>query len=33
MCEAVKHAGNSNVQLHTVPMMGHYGDMIPNTYG
>jgi hypothetical protein len=33
MCEAIKRAGNSNVRLHTVPMMGHYGDMIPNTYG
>jgi|ERR1700722_7359796 dipeptidyl aminopeptidase/acylaminoacyl peptidase len=33
MCEAIKNAGNSNVQLHTVPMMGHYGDMVPNTYG
>jgi dipeptidyl aminopeptidase/acylaminoacyl peptidase len=33
MCEAMKHAGNPYVQLHTVPMMGHYGDMVPNTYG
>jgi dipeptidyl aminopeptidase/acylaminoacyl peptidase len=33
MCEAIKRAGNSRVQLHTVPMMGHYGDMIPNRYG
>jgi dipeptidyl aminopeptidase/acylaminoacyl peptidase len=33
MCEAITRAGNPNVQLHTVPMMGHYGDMIPNSYG
>jgi dipeptidyl aminopeptidase/acylaminoacyl peptidase len=33
MCEAIKRAGNTNVQLHTVPMMGHYGDLVPNTYG
>jgi dipeptidyl aminopeptidase/acylaminoacyl peptidase len=33
MCEAIKRAGNSNVQLKTVPMMGHFGDLIPNTYG
>jgi dipeptidyl aminopeptidase/acylaminoacyl peptidase len=33
MGEAIKRAGNPNVQLHTVPMMGHYGDVIPNSYG
>ena len=33
MCDAIKLAGNPNVQLQTVPMMGHFGDMIPNTYG
>ena len=33
MCEALKRAGNANVQLKTVPMMGHFGDLIPNSYG
>ena len=33
MGEAIKRAGNPNVQLHMVPMMGHYGDVIPNSYG
>jgi len=33
MCEAIKKGGNQNVQLQTVPMMGHYGDVIPNSYG
>jgi dipeptidyl aminopeptidase/acylaminoacyl peptidase len=33
MCEAIKKGGNQDVQLQTVPMMGHYGDVIPNSYG
>jgi dipeptidyl aminopeptidase/acylaminoacyl peptidase len=33
MCEAIKKGGNQDVQLTTVPMMGHYGDVIPNGYG
>jgi acetyl esterase/lipase len=33
MKEAVEKGGNHDVRLATVPMMGHYGDVIPNGYG
>ncbi|WCT74487.1 prolyl oligopeptidase family serine peptidase [Sphingomonas naphthae] len=33
MKEAIEAAGNSDVDLRIVPMMGHYGDVIPNSYG
>jgi acetyl esterase/lipase len=33
MKEAVERGGNHDVQLQVVPMMGHYGDVVPNGYG
>jgi pimeloyl-ACP methyl ester carboxylesterase len=33
MKEAIEQGGNHDVRLEIVPMMGHYGDVIPNSYG
>ncbi len=33
MKEAIERGGNRDVRLEIVPMMGHYGDVIPNGYG
>ena len=33
MKEAMERAGNDDVRLKLVPMMGHYGDVVPNSYG
>jgi dipeptidyl aminopeptidase/acylaminoacyl peptidase len=33
MKEAIELGGNHDVRLEIVPMMGHYGDVIPNSYG
>lgn len=32
MKEAVETGGNHDIQLELVPMMGHYGDVVPNGY-
>lgn len=33
MKEAMEAAGHRDVELQIVPMMGHYGDVVPNSYG
>ncbi len=33
MKEAVEAGGNRDVRLELIPMMGHYGDLVPNAYG
>ena len=33
MKEAIERGGNRDICLQIVPMMGHYGDVIPNSYG
>lgn len=33
MKDAIEAGGNSDVRLELVPMMGHYGDLVPNGYG
>ena len=33
MKEAMEAAGHRDIQLELIPMMGHYGDVVPNSYG
>jgi dipeptidyl aminopeptidase/acylaminoacyl peptidase len=33
MKKELERHGNTDVELELVPMMGHYGDLIPNSYG
>lgn len=33
MKEAIAAGGNGDVRLELIPMMGHYGDLVPNGYG
>ena len=33
MKEAIAAAGNRDVEVELIPMMGHYGDVVPNGYG
>jgi dipeptidyl aminopeptidase/acylaminoacyl peptidase len=33
MKKELERYGNKDVQLELIPMMGHYGDVIPNSYG
>ncbi len=33
MKDAVERGGNADVRLELIPMMGHYGDLVPNGYG
>lgn len=31
--EGVERHGHTDVRLEVIPLMGHYGDLMPNTYG
>jgi dipeptidyl aminopeptidase/acylaminoacyl peptidase len=31
--EGAERHGNKDVRMEVIPMMGHYGDMVPNSYG
>ncbi len=33
MKDAIEAGGNADVRLEMIPMMGHYGDTVPNGYG
>jgi dipeptidyl aminopeptidase/acylaminoacyl peptidase len=33
MKRELERYGNADVQLELVPLMGHYGDLVPNSYG
>lgn len=33
MRDAIEAGGNRDVRLELIPMMGHYGDVVPNGYG
>ncbi len=33
MKEAIEAGGNRDVRVELIPMMGHYGDVVPNGYG
>lgn len=33
MKDAIEAGGNHDVRLELMPMMGHYGDLVPNGYG
>jgi len=33
MKDAIERGGNTDVSLVLVPMMGHYGEVVPNGYG
>ena len=33
MREAMEAGGHRDIQLELIPMMGHYGDVVPNGYG